>query len=487
VLTRRNSNLKARVVTGAFWVTVETWAGQLLQFGIFVVLSRMLGPEAYGLIGIALLVNVCADILITGGGWGDALVQRRNVTHAHESSLFWMLLSGSSLLAGLVVVSAKPTATLFGVADLMFLMPWLALQLPLGSLAIVPDALLRREMHFAPLVARNLLALAAAGGTAMAMAMAGLGVWSLVAFQLLQPAVAAAVLWIATGWRPTARIDVGAVRDLLPYALNSLGDRAIRVGDTVLLRSVIGLALGPLALGFYTFARKILELMVQLVSRPVSRVMLPSASRLADDPMRRQDLVGRAAELMGLVVFPIAGGIAVVASDLVPVMFGHAWAPAIPMLQALMLVAAAAPFSQLTASILFASGAAGWQLALTVFGTGTLAVLLAAFGMADLAAVSTALVARSGINLVARLTVAGRVTRVDLLGASARALRPLGATVVMIATVMLSRELALTGLESLPRLLVSIAVGALAYGGAVVILARGAMDGAFAVARLLRR
>jgi PST family polysaccharide transporter len=321
----------------------------------------------------------------------------------------------------------------------------------------------------------------------MVMAMEGLGVWSLVAFQLVQPAVAGAVLWIATGWRPTARMDLGAVRDLLPYALNSLGDRAIRVGDTVLLRSVIALALGPLALGFYTFARKILELMIQLVSRPVSRVMLPSASRLVDDPKRYQDLVGRAAELIGLVVFPLAGGVAVVAPDLVPLVFGHAWAPAVPILQAFMLVAAAAPFSQLTASILFASGAAGWQLALTAFGTVTLGLLLVAIGMADLAAVAGALVTRTVINLATRLTVAGRVTRVDLRSASARALRPLAAAAVMVAVVALVRESALTGLESWPRLVVSIAFGAIAYAGAAAILARRAVDGALTAARLLRR
>ena len=485
--TRSETSLKARVATGAFLVTVETWAGQLLQLGIFIVLSRLLGPEAYGLMGIAVLVNVCADILITGGGWGDALVQRRDLGEAHESSLFWVLLGGSALLAVLVALSAGPTAGLFGVAELAGLMPWLALQLPLGSLAIVPDALLRREMRFAPLVARNLMALAFAGCVAVAMATAGLGVWSLVAFQLVQPAVATAVLWAATGWRPSAAVSFDAVRDLLPYALNSLGDRAVKVGDVVLLRSVIALALGPVALGFFTFARKIFELVVQLVGRPVSRIMLPSASRLADDPRRRRELVGSAAELMGLVVFPIAGGIAVTAPDLVPLVFGDAWTPAVPLLQALMLVAAVAPFNQLTASVLFASGAAGWQLALTAFGTATLAALLAIGGMAGLDDVAIALVARTIVVLAARLVVAGRVAGIDLRGTAARALRPLVPAGAMIVAVALCREAMPAGPHGFTRLALSISLGIVVYTAAVSLVARGAASNAIAVARLLRR
>ena len=397
------------------------------------------------------------------------------------------LLAMAILLAGLVALSAAPTAALFGASDLAGLMPWLALQLPLGALAIVPDALLRREMRFKPLVVRNLAALAVAGCIAVAMAIAGLGVWSLVAFQLVQPATAAAVLWTATGWRPSARVSLAAVRDLLPYALNSLADRAVRVGDVVLLRSVTALALGPVALGFYSFARKISELVVQLVGRPVGRVMLPSVSRLADDPKRRQELVGRAAELTGLVVFPIAGGIAVTAPDLVPVVFGAAWTPAVPLLQALMVVAAVAPFSQLTASVLFASGQAGWQLALTAFGTATLAALLAVGGMADLDDVATALVARTIVNLAARLVVVGRVTDIDMRGAAVRALRPLGAAAVMVAVVALCREALPGSPHGLLKLALSTGLGALVYGVAVVVVAGTAVGNAIAAGRLLRR
>lgn len=487
LLTRPMPSLKMRVAAGAFWATLETWAGQLLQLGIFVVLSRLLGPEAYGLMGVAILVNACADILITGGGWDDALVQRRSLTATHLSSLFWLVLGGSGLLAGLVALGAAPTATLFGAPELAGVMRWLAWQLPLGALAIVPEALLRREMQFAPLFARRLVALAIAGGVAIAMALAGQGVWSLVAFQLVQAAVAAAVLWMAAGWRPSGPPHLAALRELLPFALKSLGDHAVQVGDAFLLRSVVGLVLGPVALGYYTFVQKILELMIQRVSRPVERVLLPSASRLADDPVRYRELVGRAAELIGLVTFPVAGGVALVAADLVPLVFGAAWAPAVPMLQALMLVAAMAPFGQLSASILFASGAAGWQLALTLLGTALLAALLALGGTADLTAIAMALVARAAVDLAVRLAVVGRVTQIDLIAAAARTLRPLAAACLMIAVVTLGRAQMPADLDGLLRLLLSIALGVAAYAAAVLLLARRALDGALAVARLLRR
>ena len=93
----------------------------------------------------------------------------------------------------------------FPAPDLPLLVACLAPTLPLQALAIVPEALLCRDMRFGALAARSLIIeTLTAGAVGIAMALAGMGVSNLVANQLVQPVVATLVVWRACSWRPRA-------------------------------------------------------------------------------------------------------------------------------------------------------------------------------------------------------------------------------------------------------------------------------------------
>ena len=288
-----------RALAGVLWTTVEVWGERLLQFGFFVLLSRLLGPDAYGLIGIALLINFAGEVLFAQGPWADAIGRDPCPTPERWSSLFWLLLAAGGTLALLAVAAAAPTAWVFGQPALVQVMPCLAPALPLTALGVLPSALLRRELRFAPFAARSALAGLVAGAVATAAALAGAGVWSLVLLQLVQPAVAAIVLWHAIPWRPAWHFSLAEVRPTLAFVAGGTAERLVLVADALLLRVVIGKALGPTALGHYVLATKALELLTQLLMRPVARVTLPSAIRLAADPMALRRLAERGLETGG--------------------------------------------------------------------------------------------------------------------------------------------------------------------------------------------
>jgi O-antigen/teichoic acid export membrane protein len=487
VTAGRLADLKRRAVTGALWSSLETSLQQLLQFGIFLVLSRLLGPEAYGVLALALMVNVVADVLIVTGGWTDTIIQRRDLAPEHLSSIFWLLLALALGLAGLAALAAAPAAALFDVPALAGLMPILALQLPLGALSVVPVALLRRELRFAPLALRGLLALTLAGIAAIALALAGAGVWSLVALHLLQPALGAAVLWGAVGWRPSWQLSPRHLREVLPFVTGVMGERAVQIADGLLPRLVIGLRLGPLALGHYTMAYKVMELLIQLVTRPVGRVMLPSAARLADDPERLRRLVAAAVELLALLVFPAAAGIAIVAPLLVPLVFGPAWVGSVPALQALMVTAAIAPFSAVTAALMYSAGRTHQQFALAAIATLVLILLLAMLGVGDVAAVTLAMALRSLLMLPLRLWLLQRTIAVDLSRVLPGALPPLVATGCMAAGLLALRLAVPEGTPPSVALATTVLAGAALYAALVLLLAPQALRRGRELLRVARR
>jgi O-antigen/teichoic acid export membrane protein len=463
------TRLKHRTIVGAFWISVEAWGQQLLQFVLFAILARLLGPQTYGLVALALMVIVAGDVLITNGGWSEALIQRRDLDPRCIDTVFWFLLAAAGAL---VILLAGLVATAFRQPELAGIIAWLSTVLPLASLSVVPDALLRRELRNAPLAARSLLATAGAGLVAVPMALTGFGVWSLVTFQLAQPLIRALVLWVAHPWRPTLCFSGPQLREITGYVGGVLGERILGSLDFVLPRVILGHALGPAAVGQFTTARNMFDLLVQLLIRPVSRVALPSFAGLADDRARMQELFTLGAQYSALVAFPAHMGLALVAPDLIPLVLGPAWSPSVPVLQVLMLFGLILPLSLLGTALMHGIGRVGWQLALAGGSTVLLASLLALVGSTSIVAVAVAIVARAYVVFPLRVYVVRRATGLRVMPALLGSLRLLLATGLMAMAVYAWQRLISSSLHPWLSVASSAVIGMVVYGASIQLFAR---------------
>lgn len=464
--------LKRRATAGVIWSSVESWGQQLLQFSLFALLARLLGPEAFGIVAMAMILTTFANLLVLYGGWNEALVQRPDLDPRHTDSAFWALLGAALVLTAIVAVAARPLAAALAQPSLAAVTAALGLSLPLGALGVVPAALLRREFRFAPLALRTLFGTVAAGLVAVPMALAGYGVWSLVAFQLAIPAIQTAVLWRAHPWRPGLRVSWPHLRELGGYVAGVLGERSLLAVEIVVPRLVVGAAAGAAPLGHFTTARKILDLMIDLLVKPVTQVAMPSFAGTAADTARVQTVLTVGTQVAALLVFPGHVGLILVAPDLVPLIFGAAWSPAVPVLQVMALSGLALPFVMLTTALMHGTGHTTAQLGVTVLATAVFVLLLLAMPQADLALVALAYVLRSAILLPVRLWTVRRVTGIDPLP-SLRGTLPLAlATALMAASVLVARHAGDGLVGPLAAVLRDVAVGGLVYVAAVALLGR---------------
>ena len=86
-----------RAVKGVAWTAAEVWTRQLLQAASFVILARLLGPEAWGLVGIALIFTVAGTSLLTETGWVPALVRAQDLSGETLDTVFWTALGAAAL------------------------------------------------------------------------------------------------------------------------------------------------------------------------------------------------------------------------------------------------------------------------------------------------------------------------------------------------------------------------------------------------------
>ena len=183
-----NSGLGVSAARGVLWTGLGQVLRQVIQVIGSVALARLLVPDDFGVLGMAMFF-VGIGQLFADFGIGSAIIQARSDDRVVLSSCFWLNLAVAATLALLVLVAAPWIADFYQRSDLAPMVAVLSLNLLLAGLQVVPQALLYRDMRFADLAKAQVLGSLAGALVAIMMAWYGAGVWSLVAQPLASPCV----------------------------------------------------------------------------------------------------------------------------------------------------------------------------------------------------------------------------------------------------------------------------------------------------------
>jgi O-antigen/teichoic acid export membrane protein len=333
-------SLGRRAASGAAWNYAAFLVSKGLLFVATLVLAHLLSPAEFGLVGMALLVITLLDIL-RDFGIGSALIYRQEEGEAAANLSFFFsvgigvaLFSANYLLAPLAADFFK-TNSPAETATVTSLLQALGLSLLFASLGSTHDALLQKSIDYrqrmVPEVGRTLVK----GVLQVALAFMGFGVWSLVIGQVVGEACATLLLWIVMPWRPGLHFERKLIRPMLGYGLQLM----MVAGLGTLLADVdyiiIGGMLGAIALGLYTMAFRIPELLIKNLAQAVSTVAFPVAARLQSDMAALRSAYLKMQRYMLAILAPLGFGLYATTPALVHMLFGEPWAPAIPVMQIL--------------------------------------------------------------------------------------------------------------------------------------------------------
>jgi O-antigen/teichoic acid export membrane protein len=197
-------------------------------------------------------------------------------------------------------------------------------------------------------------------------AIASPSVWALVAQSLATSAAGVVVLWSVSGYRPGLRANPKQARSLVDFGVNILGIRlaffAGEYGDNF----IIGLMLGPRALGFYVVGFRVFRIITEVVTSTLSAVTLPMFSRMQDDRDRLINAFLTVTRLSVTIAVPVFASGAVLAPYLIPALFGDRWRPSVEVMQILSLVGLVTCVASFDRSALIAVGRVRLELVIAV-------------------------------------------------------------------------------------------------------------------------
>ncbi len=461
----RQSDLGTTAAHAVVWNYASFASGKVLVLITMGILARLLTPADFGMVGFATLVIAHLSVL-QNLGLGPAVIQRKGDIEDAAQTVFVINLVLGAVFTILTILAAPLVADFFDEPLVTPLLRVLAFSFVLESLGSMHIILLRRNLAFRRKIIPDVGRALVQGGVAVTTAVTGLGVWALVWGQLAGIIAYVGLTWVVIPWRPTYRFHRRLFRPLARFGIPSmLTDIQYAIWSN-LDYVIVGRMLGDAALGIYTLAYRLPELLVQSVWRVLANAIFPVFSRIQDDieELRRGFLA--TIRYTQIVIVPLCVGMFLTAEPAVELMFGDQWQSVVPVLRVMAVFSLIGSIGVNIGDVYKAIGRPDILAKLSMMELAILFPALlygAKFGIIGVAWAHAAIAA---IATIVRLIVGRFTIGVSIRDVARQLIPSFGAGVWLIAATVPTLWLT-AGLGTLTTLVITAVVGSITYLGAL--------------------
>jgi PST family polysaccharide transporter len=462
------TNFAAETLRGTFWTYAAYFSGKLLVFISTVILARLLTKDDFGVVGYALVTISFLDVL-SDLGVGPALIYERENPKTADTA-FWLGLAvgvGLFILAWLIA----PLAGLyFKDMRAVPVIRVLALTFPLSALSNIHDSLLRKHLAFKNRFIPDFARAVGKGVFSVLLAAFGFGAWSLILGQLAGTAVTVLAYWKVLPWRPSFNFVSNTARSLLSYGISIVSVDTL----AMLLLNVdylfVGRFMGAAALGVYSLAFRIPDLLITQFCNVISKVIFPVYVKMRDESRNLARGFLMTMQYVSIVTVPLGIGLALVSEPFVLTFLTEKWVEAIPVMQAISIYALLFSLSYNAGSLYKAQGHPEilTRLALVRLALLVPALYWATARIGTIAAVGWTHAVVALLAGLLNLYVAGRMINTPF-RTLLEALRPAVVSGLMMTLAVLVALNWSAAAPPLVQLLVASAAGAAVYGMALLL------------------
>ncbi|GAG43575.1 unnamed protein product, partial [marine sediment metagenome] len=215
-------SLRKKTIKGLTWSSISQAGKQISQFVITAILARLLSPNDFGLLGMAVVFTGFASIFNEIGLTG-ALIQKQDIEERHYHSVFWLNIAVGIILMLLIRATSPLIAQFYNKPELQPILTLISISFLIASFGVVQKTIFAKEMDFKKLAIVELTAVIFAGLVGIYFAFTGHGVWSLVYQMLTFTSVNMILLWLFSKWRPKFVFSISAIKDIFHFSANLAG------------------------------------------------------------------------------------------------------------------------------------------------------------------------------------------------------------------------------------------------------------------------
>jgi len=406
-------------------------------------------------------------------GFAQAIIQRDKIEAAHLDTAFWTSVLMATLFVLGTVAGAGFVAKFYSEPSLAAIIRWMSLSFLFSGLSSVQSAVLQRNMQFKILAARSLVATVACGIAGMSAAYMGLGVWSLVIKEIVFGLTSAILLWSTSNWRPGFRFSSQHFRELFSFGINIVGFNFLNFFNRRADDLLIGYFLGAVALGYYSVAYRILLIMIGLLTNVTNQVALPAFSRIQKEPERMRKAFYKVTKYTSLISLPVFIGIAILAPELITVLFGEEWLPSVPIMQILAFIGIVHSAQYFMSTVLLAMNKPLWRLKIIFLTTVCNVIGFLIVVQWGIAAVAICYVTSGYLFSPLPLILVKKLIKIDIKQYLLQYSAPILSTLIMVACILGMKQVLQSWPHPYINLVAYVTGGVIAYSLGIAFLLPG--------------
>ncbi|RZI60459.1 MAG: polysaccharide biosynthesis protein [Pseudomonas sp.] len=322
----------------------------IFQFGSTIIISRLLSPREVGIFAIALATTGVVTA-IQSLGLGNYIIKAKNPTRSDLSTVFSVNFLICLALAIFIAMLAYVGGAMFADPGVRRVLLWLAWTPLIGSLSLVPIAMLQRDGNFRAVSLLKIVSTAVGTVATVSLAFVGFSFMSLAYGQVIAAAFNSLIVLIIAPHYARHRLGLANWRAVAMFGAQMLSINGVTQVQRQMQSVALGKLLGLSSLGLFSRAGNLYNIVYDNIYAVIARVLLVDLVNIhrTGEPLR--DRYRIILECLTVLLWPAFAGLAVLAGPFVELVYGHKW------------VGAALPLSILCINgILWVAIALTWEL-----------------------------------------------------------------------------------------------------------------------------
>lgn len=333
--------------------------GRALGYGVefiaTIILARLLTPEEFGVVAMAMALIAILNIL-TDFGFKQALIQDQDVTDNDYSSIFLLNFLIGFFLSLSFFLLAPFIAKFYEMPILTNVIQWLSIIPFLHSLSLVQIAILSKDLDFKRLNIRLIISRLIGGSIGIYLAIKGYGIYALVWQQLIIVIISTILIWYLSNWRPTKVFQRTSIKKLFGFSFYIFLSQSTNQIILRLDELIIGKLFSAATLGFFGRSNSMFDVVKGLSSKSINSVFFPVLSSIQGDNQRFNTTFLEVYGIISFVSFLLAGVFILTGEALIISLYGIQWQESVEIFNILMFKLFTFPASSFLITALLARG-----------------------------------------------------------------------------------------------------------------------------------
>ena len=352
---KNKEELEKKISKGIKWTFVGKIGAQVIQLATGVILSRILTPEDFGLVGmLAVLVSFAG--VITTAGLSLAIVQKKDINNDDMSTAFWINFILSLLVSAILILCIPWIVRFFDEARLGVIVRLITFRIILGALVVTQIAKLSRDLKFKNMAFLNFFSLSAGGGIGIFMALVGFSFQSIVYKDIFVKFFSMIYLYYESRWLPKLKISKSSFKKLFGFSIKAFGIKLLRNSVKQIDASIIGKISTSVQTGLYTRAFFIANIPSVSIMKVFAGTMFPILSKVQDDRDLFKESYQRMLLLTIFITFPILTYLCFFPEFFISIVLGEKWLEAKELLRVLAFIGISSPVRQYMEVVVMSKG-----------------------------------------------------------------------------------------------------------------------------------